>query len=499
MSELLAVIPARGGSRGIPQKALQLVAGRPLILHTYETVRDSGVAERTVVSTDCPQIKGFCQLRGIEVLDRPAGLALDDVPLAPVIQHAVTALDWVGDKVAVFQATCPLLTADTICKVVAEFDSNQHHWSITGCESSHTYWSPLQEGASMVPLTARVNRQERADPLVRETGAMQVMYTTAVHGTDYRGVIAIPAAEALDIDTPADLQVARRVLEAATVQFYVTMDDRVGTGHYWRCLQLADTLTTHGHKVGWSWASDATPPAWALDTIWSRGYRRDMPRHPDVCVVDVLHAARRWVLTMQASGSRVVVFEDDGPGADKADLVFNEMVDGPKWAVLRPEFTCLPDYVVRADPAPDRFRVLATFGGSDPSDLSDRVFTEIQDASVTVRCVRPEMNVHMAREMHQADLVVTAQGRTVFEAAACGVPCLSISANEREARHVRIPGVVYLGLHTLVSRDQLRETVQRILADRTLREDMSRTARAQIDGKGLARIVRRIEDMAAGL
>ncbi len=497
---LLAVIPARGNSRGIPQKALQLVAGVPLLLHTMDRIEESGVADRIVVTTDCPQIKGFCELRGIEVIDRPAELAEPHVPLAPVIAHSVTVLDWTG-TVAVFQPTCPLLTADTIRHVVDQFEANTHHWSITGSEDPHTYWSPASEGLSMMPLTARVNRQHRADALTRETGAIQIMHASAVHGTDHRGVIQIPASEALDIDTPADLQVARQTLEAVTIQFCVTMSPRVGTGHYWRCLQLADTLATRGHKVGWSWASDATPPAWALDTIWSRGYRHDMPRFADVCVVDALHASRQWVLTMQASGSRVVVFEDDGPGADKADLVFNEMVDGPKWAILRPEFTCLPDYevdddVVSGHVAPN---VLVTFGGTDPAGLTDRVFTEIAISAGDVRCVRPEMNVHMAQEMQHADLVITGQGRTVFEAAACGVPCLSIAANEREARHVRIPGVIYLGLHTLVSDQQLRETVQNILQDRALREDMSDTARDQIDDKGLARIVRRIEDLAAGL
>ena len=105
---MLAVIPARGGSRGIPDKALQLVGGKPLILRTVETVEAAAFAERIVVTTDCPQIAGFCKLRGIEVLDRPSELAADDVPLAPVIDHAVQALGWAG-SVAVFQPTCPLL------------------------------------------------------------------------------------------------------------------------------------------------------------------------------------------------------------------------------------------------------------------------------------------------------------------------------------------------------------------------------------------------------
>ena len=485
---LLAVIPARGGSKGIPQKALQPVAGVPLILRTYRTVKASGVADRIVVSTDCPQIKGFCVLRGIEVIDRPAELATDDIPLAPVIKHAITATDWQGE-VAVFQPTCPLLTSDTVKRVVAEFRDRKLSWAITASEDRHLFWTPGGH-----PLTERVNRQQATDPLLRETGAVQILKTTYVKGGE--GVIPIPASEALDIDTPADLTLARQQLEASTIHFYVTMSDRVGSGHYWRCLQLADTLTTRGHRVAWSWTSDSQPAAWATETVRRRGYGRYQAHPADVCVFDVLNASERWVLTCKAQGRRIVMFEDDGPAARHADLYVNEMVDGPEWAVLRPEFTCLPEYEVRDHR--DRPGIAVTFGGTDPSGLGERVaYTD--HGGRNVHWIQPHMNVHMAQEMQQADLCITGQGRTVYEAAACGVPCLSIAANEREARHVRIPGVIYLGLHTLVSDQQLRETVQRILADRTLREDMSRTARAQIDGRGLDRIVSRIEDLAAGL
>ena len=487
---LLAVIPARGNSRAIPQKALQPVAGVPLLLRTYRTVRESGVADRIVVTTDCPQIKGFCQLRGIEVIDRPAELAADDVPLAPVIKHAVTVTDWQGD-VAVFQPTAPLLTAETVKRVVEEFRERKLGWAITASKDPHLFWAD-ERGMGHVPLTERVNRQQATDPLLRESGAIQLL-TTGTRGKE--GVIEIPAAEALDIDTPADLTLARHAIGSKRIQFYVTMSNRVGSGHYWRCLQLATELELHGHRIGWTWTSDSAPTEWALETIRQRGYSRYQPGDPDVCVFDVLEASERWVLTHKAAGRKVVVFEDDGLAASHADLLVNEMVDGPSVAVLRPEFTCLPEYHVCSTDV-DGFRVLATFGGTDPSKLAYRAGV-IDSEKLSI--IGPASPVHMAQEMQSHDLVVTGQGRTVFEAAACGVPCLSIAANEREARHVRIPGVIYLGLHTLVSDQQLSETVSRILADRTLREDMSRTARAQIDGKGLDRIVRRIEDLAAGL
>jgi len=480
---LLALIPARKGSKGIAQKALQVVDGKPLILQALETVQRSMVAERIVVSTDCPQIKGFCQLRGYEVLDRPSELAEDDVPLMPVIRHAVDALDWKGD-VAVFQPTCPLLTPETARRVVAEFHDRGHHWAITGTREPHTYW------ADGKPLRPRVNRQQMADPLIRESGAIQIMRVSAIEGTTRRGIVEIPEEEALDIDTPADLQQARSALGAKAIRFDVVMSERQGSGHYWRCLQLADTLAQQGHRIYWCWYGD--PAKWARDTIEQRGWQHGTSSY-DLRIFDVLNASESQVLADRAMGVKTLVFEDDGPAANVADLAINEMVDGPDWCLLRPEFSCLPQYEVR-----ESRNVLLTFGGTDPSGLAMRVGRNLAIRQ-HVKTIAPADQVHMAQEMQAADLVITGQGRTVFEAAACGVPCLSIAANEREARHVQIPGVIYLGLHTTVSAAQLGGTADRILADCGLRQEMSVAARAAVDGRGLDRILNQIHGLLEGL
>jgi len=492
---VLALIPARGQSQGIPQKALQPVNGKPLILHTIDTVREARVATRIVVTTDCPHIRGFCQLRGIDVLDRPAELAEPDVPLAPVIDQAAEALGW-GGEVGVFQPTCPLLTAETVKYVVNEFRARGLSWAITGTADPHLYWG-RGKGTERYPLTHRVNRQQLTSDalLVRESGAIQLMMSAHSQGTR-RGIILIDAGQGLDVDTPGDLALARHTAEAKTIRFTVAIGRRIGSGHFWRCLQLADSLTLNGHNVFWDWHESHNVPMWARTLLIGRPLiQRAVRVDTDLEIYDVLHANRSRVLRARAGGARVVVFEDDGPAALEADLAINEMVDGPEWAVLRPEFSCLPEHVVRTGR-----RVLVTFGGTDPSGLGARVTKCMEGLwGVDVLTVDPSMNVHMAAEMMNADLVVTGQGRTVFEVAACGVPCLSIAANEREARHVRIPGVVYMGLHTLVSTGRISETVSRVLEDRALREDMGRTSRAQVDGKGLARIVHRLEGLLEGL
>ena len=222
---------------------------------------------------------------------------------------------------------------------------------------------------------------------------------------------------------------------------------------------------------------------------------------PDLVIFDKLDTSEAEVAAVKATGAKVVCLEDLGPGSSLADLTVNELYEpsrhafdhdytGPRWAVLRPEFCGLPEYRVRekAD------RVLVTFGGTDPSNLAARFVPLLRDY-FNVR----EPGASMAEDMRWADLVLCSAGRTAHEAAACGVPTITVSANERESRHTHCKGILRLGLHTLVSDEHVFSTVQRVMKDYGLRCEMSETARAAVDGKGLRRIVSKIESLLEGL
>ncbi|MBI5526045.1 MAG: acylneuraminate cytidylyltransferase family protein [Deltaproteobacteria bacterium] len=108
---MLAVVPARGGSKGIPRKNIAPFLGKPLISWTIEAALESGAAGRLIVSTDDPEIAAVARSLGAEVpFIRPAELAQDATPTAPVVRHA---LDWViadgfrPDFVMVLEPTSP--------------------------------------------------------------------------------------------------------------------------------------------------------------------------------------------------------------------------------------------------------------------------------------------------------------------------------------------------------------------------------------------------------
>src|SRR5262245_19232512 len=94
MAEALALIPARAGSKGIPHKNIRPLAGRPLIQYIIEAARAALTIGRTIVSTDSPAISELaCRLGAEAPFLRPAGLAQDDTPTLPVVQHALAWLE----------------------------------------------------------------------------------------------------------------------------------------------------------------------------------------------------------------------------------------------------------------------------------------------------------------------------------------------------------------------------------------------------------------------
>lgn len=488
---LLAVIPVRGGSRRIPRKWAQPVNGKPLLQHTIDCARAAQGIDRLVVCTEDKAAASYARLRNVEVTPRPVHLAADDVPLSDVAHWVLNGLDDQNVDLAIIQPTCPLLKPETLSYAIEEWRRLRFDWMITVAADPHIFW---QDGR---PLTPRLQSQDLAEsPRVihRESGAVQ--FGTADYWRDglapIRGMIPIPADEALDIDTYADLETARAVLGRRIIGFHVVASDEKGSGHLRRCLQLSDALAHH--DVRWF---PASLEAWALHEVDRHGFRMSVKDAPDLIVIDALEDADRLVPIYASRGIPTVVFEPDGaPRARRfADLVIDEF-DDPRWTILRPEFACLPPHEMQ----PNGTRVLVTFGGTDPSGMNDRVQRILRHgADAEVQVAMSGLPGSMAEKMRWADLVVTSQGRTVHEAAAVGVPCLSIAVNERESRHAKLDGVVYLGLAHTLSDAAILDTVNRLLLSPALRAEMSRTASKQIDGKGLERVVFEIERLLRGL
>lgn len=122
---ILAVIPARGGSRRVPRKNVRPFLGRPMIARAIDIARTSGVFDRIVVSTDDDEITAVAAAAGADVpFRRPAALADDHAPTRPVVAHAIEALGAAdAEAVCCLYATAPLVDPEDVRRGLAELRS----------------------------------------------------------------------------------------------------------------------------------------------------------------------------------------------------------------------------------------------------------------------------------------------------------------------------------------------------------------------------------------
>lgn len=216
---VLGIIPARGGSKGIPHKHLRAVGGRPLLAYTADTVLASRRLTRVIVSTDDAEIADAARALGLEVpFMRPASLAADDTPMLPVLQHAVRQLAAAGavaDVIVLLQPTSPLRQASHIDAAVELLEQTGADSVVTVVEVPHQF-NPLSvmqlDDGRLTPFLdgpAPLRRQDKPRVFARNGPAVlavrpQVLDGGSLYGRDCRPLL-MSARDSLDVDTAADL------------------------------------------------------------------------------------------------------------------------------------------------------------------------------------------------------------------------------------------------------------------------------------------------------
>lgn len=208
-----AVIPLRAGSKGLPGKNTRWLAGKPLYRHAVDVALDAG-AERVILSTDIPEILSAVLPPGVQAIERPADLCGDDVPMAPVLVHALQIAGCEG-TVVLLQATSPLRQAGDIQAALHVFSPGQYElvMSVTEADRGVLKWGRV-EGDRFVPLSDPAycfsNRQS-LPPVVRPNGAVYVMQAEWIMAngslvSERIGLVHMSAERSQDIDTLADFE-----------------------------------------------------------------------------------------------------------------------------------------------------------------------------------------------------------------------------------------------------------------------------------------------------
>ncbi|MBW1939394.1 MAG: acylneuraminate cytidylyltransferase family protein [Deltaproteobacteria bacterium] len=227
---ILIIIPARGGSKGLEEKNTKPLAGTPLIGYTIEAALESELADKTVVSTDDKLIGTVSRSYGIQVIDRPAEYSTDTAPIEWALRHAVRYLEesenYSADIVVWLQANVPIRKKGQIDAVIKKLINTKADSVITVTEVTQRpeHVMKMINGNRVIQL-ARGKEIRRQDfrPLYIADGAVLAMRTdvlmrtegmTGAHvylGEDIRGVAEEPEY-AIEIDNQFDFDVAEGLL-----------------------------------------------------------------------------------------------------------------------------------------------------------------------------------------------------------------------------------------------------------------------------------------------
>ncbi len=221
---VVAIIPARGGSRGLPRKNIRLLAGKPLIAYSIEAAKASPMVDRTLVSTDDAEIAEVARQWGAEVpFLRPAELAQDHTPTEPVLQHAVEWLEQIDhyrvDIVVYLQPTDIFRKRTMIDEAVRRLLNDPELDTAFVAYSTHkNFWRKVEGRYVRLAPDIKPGPRQTREPVYREDTGLACASRGAVIKAGRRigdRVAVIPTEDdlsSIDIHTEFDLWLAEQVL-----------------------------------------------------------------------------------------------------------------------------------------------------------------------------------------------------------------------------------------------------------------------------------------------
>ena len=226
---IVAVVPARGDSKGIPRKNLAPLAGKPLIAYTINVAQQASVLDRVIVSTEDSEIADVALQYGAEVpFLRPEALAKDNIPMLPVFRHAIR---WLQDNEAYCPDAVVSLLPTSPLRSIVDINAAIETLLSSGCHAVRTVSVVDQHPYRMLHLKGdRVSKYVNHDDprisylrqslpvLYRWNGVVDAIRTDVVfnndnfYGEDVRAVV-VPKERSIDIDDAVDLKIAECFLK----------------------------------------------------------------------------------------------------------------------------------------------------------------------------------------------------------------------------------------------------------------------------------------------
>lgn len=517
--QILAVIPARGGSKGIPKKNIRLMNGKPLIFYSINNAKNSRYITDVFVTTDSNEISEVAEEYGVEIIKRDESLSSDLITLDPVVFHAKNCAEKIKNKkydaVVTLQPTSPLLKTETLDNAIEYFINGNYDTVISVINKPHLSWG-LQENKIIPLYKERKNRQE-LPPQYFETGAFLIAKADCVKNNTRIGknvsVFEVAENESIDIDDKNDWLLTENLMKCKKIIFRAEGYKKLGLGHIYNCITLAFSMIEHDVLIVVSEKSVE-----GIEKIRETNLPYKIIKHeseinkiiedfkPDIWVNDCLNTTKEYIESLKSKIKRVVTIEDLGSGIEVADAVINALYKpiNDKHVYSGYKYVCLRDEFQAEQPAKFSEKVknvLVMFGGTDPTNLNKRLYNSIlkfsdkykdikfnfitgigYDAEKNGVITQKDKNIYVypnvprvTTYMKHADLAITSQGRTIFELAAMGVPSIVLSQNKREQTHLfaRLEhGFLNLGIGKEVEQNLIENTLDWLINTQAIRKNM---------------------------
>lgn len=222
--KILAIIPARGGSKGVPRKNIKMLAGKPLIAWTIEDAKKSKFIDMCIVSTEDEEIKSVAEAWGGNVpFMRPVELAQDDTPGIEPVLHAIKMMPGY-DFIVLLQVTSPLRTVEDIDGAIAYCLDRDFESCVSVAEVEHSpYWMYRMDEQKRLQSILKISKEEsyqrqKLPKVFQLNGAVYVSSVAFVQrarefiGEETLGYV-MPQERSYDIDTMADFEIAEVLIK----------------------------------------------------------------------------------------------------------------------------------------------------------------------------------------------------------------------------------------------------------------------------------------------
>lgn len=485
---IVAIIPARAGSKAIPNKNIRSINGHPMIYYAINNAIQSKYITDIIVSTDSEEVRIIANQMGVTCHWRRPELCEDSVALDAVIYDAVINTDKSFDYVVTMQPTSPTLMVETLDAAIEYAIEKNLDTLISAINEPHLSWR--EDNGKKVPnYGKRLNRQYLPANYL-ETGAFIISKSSVVTEKSRIGekidVYEVSENEAIDVDTFIDLYAVGEILNQKKVAIYVNGNNLRGTGHIYRALEIADEFLT---KPDIYYDSNQTDKALFGKTTHNlipvngifELFEIIKKKQYDIVINDILATSLDYMIGLRSvmpEYGKIVNFEDEGEGAGQADLVFNALypeqvggrIYGGEKYYIAPKLFMLYNPVSLKEKID---KVFISFGGADPQNYTDRLLYLIttkekyKKYSFIIAIGRAKENVNALLEynkydnidvyfdvknmpelMRECDISMTSRGRTAYELAMLGIPAIVLSQNKREEGHGFVcdeNGFMYMG------------------------------------------------------